>query len=265
MIKKLNENKILWLINSILSLIVALIGVFNPNVYNKVILQELIPGVLYQDVTTIIASIITLILTVRIKEEDSKLQIIILGILGYFFYAYGIYVIERVYTILYFAYMAILGLSFFSMVIFVASIRQEILKDIKQTKSIQYASVGYLLFVSAVFYLLWIIQLLPLILSGNRIDFYYSIYILDLCFVFPAFIIIAVMTAKNENLGLLLIPAPLVFGFTLLFPLALGEIFKPLLFNLPMDLGGMLLFLCVSSAFLILAIVYLQNLTLNPQ
>ena len=76
-------------------------------------------------------------------------------------------------------------------------------------------------------------------------DFYYSIYILDLCFIFPTFIIIAVMTAKNEKLGLLLIPAPLVFGFTLLFPLAFGEIFKPLLFNQPMDLGGMLLFLLV--------------------
>jgi hypothetical protein len=75
---------------------------------------------------------------------------------------------------------------------------------------------------------LWIGRLLPLMHSGQKPDALYSIFILDLCFVMPAFVIVAVLTAQNKGLGLLLTPVLFVKGFTLLFSVALGSLFKPL-------------------------------------
>ena len=113
----------------------------------------------------------------------------ILGILGYLFYAYGIYVIERVYNVLYYFYLAIFGLSFWSIVYGIASIRQEILQKVELSRLIRNISAGFSLFVALVFNALWIIQLLPLIKTGEKIEFLYSINILDLCFIMSTFMI----------------------------------------------------------------------------
>jgi hypothetical protein len=55
----------------------------------------------------------------------------------------------------------------------------------------------------------------------------YSIYILDLCFVMPAFIITAVMSLRRMPLGILLAPAMMILGFFVIFPLGLNELAKP--------------------------------------
>jgi len=178
-IQPLEKNKVLWLLTATLPFIAALTGVVRPGIYDHLVAKTIMPGVFAQDLMTLAGSAVILILLFRRREADSMQYIMILGFMGYLFYAYGIYVIERVYTILYFLYMAIFGLSF------------------------------------------------------------YSIYILDLCFIMPAFIIVAVMTLKKRGLGFLLTPALYIMGFTLLFPLAQGEFIKPFLYDFLMDIAGL--------------------------
>src|SRR5215467_13009041 len=134
MIRNLKWNKILWLITAALSLIAALVGEFDPGIYNKVVSSELLPGAFSQDVMTILASCTLFVLIGLTKEEDAKKQIVILGILGYLFYGYGIYVIERSYTLLYLVYMAIFALSFWSLTYTVANIRREMLPHVGSSK-----------------------------------------------------------------------------------------------------------------------------------
>lgn len=263
MIRNLGKNRILWLSTASLSLIAASVGAANPGIYDRVVSADVMLGVFSQDLMTVAASIIALFLAVRMGEEDSRSQVVILGILGYLFYGYGIYVIERVYNVLYLVYMAIFGLSFYSIAYGFANIRKEVLPYVQLPRLIRDASVGYMLLNPLIFYPLWISQLLHLIRSGRKIEFLYSIYILDLCFIMPLFIIVAVLTAKNEGLGLLIAPSLFVLGFTLLAPLALGEFFKPLLFDTPMDTAGMGLFLILSLAFLILAVANLRSLKIK--
>jgi hypothetical protein len=81
-IRNPSENKVLWRLTAVLSLIAALVGVFNPGIYSKVVRTDLIPAVFGQDMMTIVASVIILLLTIRIKKEDSKKQIVILGIMA---------------------------------------------------------------------------------------------------------------------------------------------------------------------------------------
>lgn len=259
MLQKLSWNKLLWLMAASLSLVVALIGMFDPAIYTKVVSKELIPGMFSQDLMTSIASLTLLFLSILTKEEDTKKQIVILGILGYLFYAYGIVVIERVYTVLYLVYMAIFGLAFWSLVYGVANIRHEVLHKVTLSKPMRYISVAGSLLQPLVFYPLWISALIPLMQTGQRIEFLYSIYILDLCFIMPAFVLLAVMTLKKQGLGLVLTPALFVLGFTLIFSLVLGELVKPF-YRLTPDVAGVMMSLLLSLLFLILAGFHLWNL-----
>jgi hypothetical protein len=261
MIRNLGTNKILWLLTALLSLTSALVGILSPGIYDKVVRTDILPGVFGQDLMTIGVSVIILLLAIRINEKDTKKQIVILGLLGYLFYAYGIYVIERVYNFLYYLYLAIFGLSFWSMVYGVVKIHKDILQKVYVPGLIQNVSAGFSLLVAVVFNILWIIQLLPLTQTGEKIDFFYSIYIIDLCFIMPAFAIIGIMAFKKAGLGLLLIPAIFILGFTLIFSLAGSELVKPL-YNTPIDIGGLVLSLVLSIGFLILATLHIRKLEL---
>jgi len=262
MIGKIYLHRILWFLAGSLSFAAALTGVLNPGIYSMVISAEIMPGVLSQDIITIAASITILAVAVRIKEEDTARQIVILGMLGYLFYAYGIYVIERVYNVLYLLYLAIFTLSFYTIIYGVASIRREIPPKTELPGIMRNTAVVFRMIIPLIFINLWIGQLLPLLQTGRKIEFYYSIYILDLCFVMPAFLILAYMTAKKEGLGLLLAPALFIKGFTLFFALSLGETLKPL-YGLTTDMSWMWFSLVFSLLFLALTFSYLRNLRIN--
>ena len=264
MVQNLGTNKILWLLTALLSLSAALVGVLSPGIFSKVISTDIMPGVFGQDMMTIVASVIILLLAIRVKKEDSKKQIVILGILGYLFYAYGIYVIEQVYNVLYYLYLVIFGLSFWSMVYGVAKIRWEVLQKVQVPRLMRNVSAGFSLFVALVFNILWIVQLLPLIQTGEKIEFLYSVYILDLCFIMPAFVIIGIMTVKKVGLGLLLIPAMFILGFTLIFSLAVSEVVK-VLYDSTIDIAGLGPSLALSILFLVLAALHLRKLKISGE
>jgi hypothetical protein len=259
MVRSLKTNRILWLITALLALVAALTGTISPRMYERVVSDEIMPGVLSQDLFTIPAALIILFLAVRAKENNTKGQIVILGLVAYLWYAYGIYVIEQLYTVLYLLYMAIFGLSFYTMVYGVATIHPQTRQTVELPPPIRMGSVGFSLLSPVMFYPLWISALVPLMQSGRKLEHLYSIYILDLCFIMPAFVIIAIQTTRSQGLGLLLAPAMYVLGVTLLFPVGVGELLKPR-YGLPVDTGGLALFMGLSAMFLILALVYLRNL-----
>jgi hypothetical protein len=260
MLSNIRNCRILWSILALLSLVAALVGVTIPDIYSLVLTSEILPGVISQDIVTIIASVTVLLLVATIDQSNVSRQIIILGVTGYLFYSYGIYVIEQLYTILYLLYMVIFSLSFYSIVYFSANIKREVVKMIRIPRFVRIASVVYLLINAIIFNIIWISQLIPLIQTGTKLEFLYSIYVLDLCFIMPLFFIVAIMVAKNRAPGLSLAPSLLVLGFLVLIPLTLAEISKPIFFGLPMAIEGLVLFLPLAVIFFILAAVYLWKM-----
>ena len=255
MVKNLKANKTLWLLIAGLSLIAASIGVLNQNIYIKVIESDLLPGTVAQDVISIIASLLLLFLIARINETDVKKQIVVMSLLAYLFYGYGIYVIERVYNPLYILYMMIVGLSFWSIVFGLVRINQEVVKQVKAPKMIRYLSAGCLFFTAILFYFLWIAQLLPLMRTGEKIEFFYSIFILDMVFVLPAIILSGVFLLRKNSLGLIFSPILFFKAFTLLFSVGLGGLLKPL-YGQTANQGE-------TAFYVILSIVYLAFAVLN--
>jgi hypothetical protein len=176
------------------------------------------------------------------------------------FYTYGMYSIEQFYNWFYIVYIAILALSFWSIVYGLVSINRDVLHSIRVTRRIRNISIGCLIFVPLMFYSLWIVELIPLMRDGDRIDYIYSIFILDMAFVFPAFILSLVLILKRNALGLLLAPILFIKTFTVLFSATLGGLVKQIA-----DGGGdpleIAFYFVFSLAFLALAVFYLRRIS----
>ncbi|MGE5653076.1 MAG: hypothetical protein ACM3ZQ_02245, partial [Bacillota bacterium] len=146
----------------------------------------------------------------------------------------------------------------------VGSIRPEIRPAVKLSKLSRYLSIGVSLFIPFMFGLLWTSRLLPMLQDGQKPEFYYSVYILDLCFIMPAYVILAVMMIRRDGLGLLLAPAMFILGVTLLFPVGIGELLKPA-YNASVDMAGLKLYLGLSLFFLIVALFHLKNMRIDRE
>ena len=260
MINKLKTNRILWLTVACLSLIASLAGVFNQDLYGRVLDSKWLPGTIAQDVITIIAALVLLFLSLKMEDAEVIKQIAALSILAYLFYGYGIYVIEQLYTPLYLLYVAVCGLSFWSVIYGSININQEELAKIKASKLADYLTAGFLFIVSLLFYLLWTSQIIPLMREGQKLEFTFSIYILDMVFVLPALIIIGTLIIRGNPAGLFFAPVLMSLkAFTLLFSVGLGGLLKPL-YNQSAGSGETAFYFSLSAVFLALAVFGLRRI-----
>ncbi len=113
------------------------------------------------------------------------------------------------------------------------------------------------------FNFIWISQLIPLLQTGERIEYTFSVYIIDLVFVMPAFVITALQALRKHIVGIIGLPALFVQGIGILSPLALAELLKPSCYGMPLVIGEFWLYCILSMVFLILSTLYLTALRLS--
>ncbi len=259
-----STNRILWFVIGLLASAASTAGIWFPTLYEGVVADQILPGLISQDIISLIAALTLMTYAVSMNERDSVAHLIVLGLLVYFFYAYGIYAFERIYNWAYLAYLAIFSLSFFATIYEFASFRQECLAQLEVSTRIRNVAVGFLLVNAAIFAALWVSHLVPLMQTGKRIEFTYSIYVLDLCFIVPLFVIASIMALREQPLALGAIPALLTAGFFILFPIAIGEGLKLFVYQTSGDPGAIALFSGLSAAFLVMAILYFRGLHRRP-
>lgn len=255
--KNLVANKILWYISTIIVVFVALVGVVDPSIYDKVMPASFIPASFAQDLLTIAVGVALAILIAITRQSDTKKQIVIIGIIGSINYLYAIFAIERVYNYLYFCYLAIYAVTFYSTVLSVKSI--DLSSKWQLPFWVKFLTTTFSIFIAVLFTFLWTSALLPLMQTRNRIDSLYSIYFLDLVFVMPMFVITAINNWRQKTFGLLLTPAMYILGIFVIFPLGLGELAKPF-YGLAIDTKSMTMSFILSGAFLLLSITQLSSL-----
>jgi hypothetical protein len=259
MIKNLNLNKVLWGITTLLAMFAAIYGLMDNRIYSGLFPNKFIAAQFSQDWLTILVCLLLAYLIFTTRASSIKKPLIILGIMGAFAYLYAIFSVERVYNVLYLVYLAILGTSFFSIVFTISSFDQEVLNTLEVRKGVKYTTAVFSLLTAALFAILWISALLPLIATKTQIQNLYSIYILDLVFVMPSFAITAVMTFRKNPLGYVLTPAMFILGIFVIFPLGLGELAQPM-FGMAMDVKSMGMSFMLSALFLGGAILQLVAL-----
>ena len=264
MIKNLKLNKKLWLITAFLSLFVSLVGLINQSIYYKIVSEEIMPGVISQDLITFIISILLIFIAFKVKKKEIKVQIIALSFLAYIFYAYSIYSIEQLYNSFYLFYLFLASLSFWSIVIALANYDSSYLKELNLNNHLRYITIIFLILIPILFYFLWTSQLLPLMKTGEKQEFTFSIYILDLVFILPAMLITAVMLIKKKLFAYLIAPALFFKAFTLLFSVALGSFLRPF-YNVNFRAEEASFYLILSLLFLGLSMLNFKHLDVKTK
>jgi hypothetical protein len=255
MVSHLRLARAFWGVTALLGFCAGLAGVLVRNIYGGLFPEDFLPGAFPQDILTMLVCVLLLVLAATIKESDVKRQVVVIGLLGSLFYLYGIFTIERVYNSFYLLYAAVFALSFWSIVISLAGFRTADFTNLVVPDKILTTSAVSSILIATVFTLLWIAALIPLMKEHNRIEFLYSIYILDLCFVMPGFVATAVMSLRRMPLGILMTPAMMILGFFVIFPLGLNELAKPSA-GMAIELGPMIV--SFAFAFFMLTIATLQ-------
>jgi hypothetical protein len=255
MVRNLRLSKIFWNVTAAFALLAALPGILFKDVYAGVFAEEYLPGAYPQDVLTILVALSLFVLIATTKEGSVKKQIIIIGLIGSLFYLYGIFTIERVFTWYYLLYAAVFASSFWSLVYSLSGFRSGAFSGLKISRGVLTASAIASIAIAVLFTFLWTMALIPLMREHNRIEFMYSIYILDLCFIMPAFVILAVMSLRRLPFGILVTPALMILGFFVIFPLGLNELAKPSA-GLAINFGS--LAMSFLFAFFMLALAWLQ-------
>ena len=257
MIPNLKTAKLLWSITEILTIVAAAGGLLVKGIYDNLFQADYLPGAVAQDLITLLLSVFLLVLIYSTKEKDIKKQILIIGILGSQCYLYAIFTVERVYNLFYLVYLAIFALSFWALIYSLAGFRSQKFQNLRIKTGMLYTTAISSIVIAVIFIFLWIISLIPLIQEHRRIDYLYSIYILDLGFVMPAFLITAIMSLKRKPLGILMAPAMMIVGFFVIFPLGLNELAKPA-YGLAMNSGAMLVSFLFSIYMLAIAFFQLR-------
>lgn len=250
-------NRTLWTITTLLTLSAAVWGVLYPGIYSEVVSSNLIPATYAQDLLTITVCFALLVLIFFTKQNDVKKQIVILGIIASFWYLYGIFSIERTYNLAYYLYLAIFSLSFWTIAYSLSSLEADVVASLSPPRTIRLVSAGFSVAIAALFNFLWVSALYPLVQTGDRIESLYSIYILDLCFIMPAFIITAALLLRKRGLGILTTPSMYILGIFVIFPLGLGELAKPF-YGMAVDYAPMVMSFIFSGLFVIFAAVNLR-------
>ncbi len=255
MVANIKTAKVLWSITALLALVVSIGGLLIKGLYENLFAPDYLPGAIAQDVITVVLSLALLVLIYFTHQEDIKKQIIIIGVIGSQWYLYGIFTIERVYNVFYIFYLAIFALAFWSLIYSLSGFRSVNFQALRIKNGVLRTTAISSIIIAILFNFLWISALVPLMQNHNRIEFLYSIYILDLGFVMPAFIITAIMSLRKMPLGILMTPAMMIVGFFVIFPLGLNELAKPA-YGMPVNYGSMLVSFIFSIYMLVLA--YLQ-------
>jgi hypothetical protein len=262
MVRNLRLSKIFWSLAAASAFLAALAGVLFKDIYVNLFQADFLPGAFPQDVLTIIVALSLFVLIATTKQNDVKKQIVIIGMIGSLFYLYGIFTIEKVYNWYYLLYAAAFASSFWSIIYSLSGFKSEAFVGVRINSGILKTAAISSIAIAVLFTFLWTMALIPLMREHNRIEYLYSIYILDLCFVMPGFIILAVMSLRKLPFGILLTPAMMILGFFVIFPLGLNELAKPSA-GMEINYGNMVISFVFSLFMLGLAVVQLSKVRLH--
>lgn len=248
---------------AVFSLLSALLGIFDKSIYDSVVstgifAKVMFPGTLSQDIISVVASVILGVFSILfLLKPGYKIFITILGLVGYFLYGYGLFVITGLYTSIYMLYMAIFSLSLFSLIIGLSSFDNSEIKKYNLPKSLRKTIAIFLLFIAIMFCALWTSSLIPFTISHTYPDFH-GVFVLDLAIVMPAFAIIAIMLLKNNYFGNILAGIAIIKTITLVLSVLIGETIAPI-FELKINYVMIVIYSIILVFCIILELMYLKK------
>ncbi len=233
-----SDRKILFLLSGLVSLLtlgVAGYSLANLSVYQPSTPDALLPGAASQDIVSLAAAIGLIFCIFFIQRGADSAWLIWVGLLGFLFYAYALYCFERLYNPLFLFYIAILGLTVYSLIGFFmrADLTAVRPKDGRNPPTNpphrnppRWGAAVLFLVLVAMFVFLWLSILLPAMRSRIPPDGS-TIFVLDLAFFLPLLTIEAGLLFRREALGDALVIPILIKVGALGLSVLLGTLIAP--------------------------------------
>jgi len=255
---------IISLLILVMSAYCAVQGFMDDSLYGNVIetgvfKMAYMAGTVAQDMITITASAAMVILiTLYCKSKDIRFFISIIGLLSFYFYAYGVYVISALYTSLYIVYVIIFTLSMIGMILGISGFTGEKVERLLLLKWIRITSGALLLLIVCVFVPMWIVSMVPYTQNHTIPDFY-AVFILDLCIVMPFFIAVIYMLIRDFKVSYIYLGIALLKTFTLILSVLIGEITFPA-HGFEIDMAMIVVYGTITVISLLLLVFYFAGL-----
>lgn len=258
---------ILALVLSLLVLYASLRGLVDNQLYNDaitagVLAKSLLAATLLQDQLSVPLAGVLIILSVKyLAYGGLKTFIVLLGLVGNFLYAYGLFVITGNFTVIYLVYISIFGLTFYCLIFGLASFNSTTVSQIQLPAFLRNGISFFLFLIVFVFVALWVNTLIPLTSKHIRPDTY-AVFILDLCVVMPGLAITATQLIRHIPFGNVLAGFCLIKIVTLIMPVAIGEIILAS-HTTPADYSMAAVYCLIVLISLVLSSLYLLKLRLT--
>lgn len=209
----------------LLALAIAGYSIVAFDIYRPIVPDHQLGGTLSQDIGTLVCTLALLVLP-RLARREPKAWLIWAGFAGFLWYNYALYAFEAIYTILYPAYLALVALSFYALVLFALKVRPAALRHGPRPPPRRTAAL-VLLAIIAMIAPIWLSIMVPAI-GDARAPEASSIFALDLGFVFPLMVVCAIALLRARPVGDLLAIPLLIKASSIGLSVLLGTLLQPL-------------------------------------
>lgn len=218
----------LWLRLSIVAAVLAMSGsvaalVFEESIYGHETADWAAQSV-GQDIANLVAFPVMLVAAFLASRGSMRWFLVWMGLLAYSAYTYAIYAFALHFGPLFLAWVAVFGLSVYSLIGAVTSVDARTVRDSMIRGTGQRFASGLLIGIGSLFTLMWLSETLPPMLQGSTPETLREVglvtnpvHVLDLALLLPALIMAGVLLRKDRPFGYVLAPVLLVATFFLAF------------------------------------------------
>ena len=216
-----NNLKSITILSLMLALSLAVVswfGIFDPATYQRDAASMAAQGV-GQDIVNLFVVLPVLMISLMYLRRENRIALFVFGgAIFYLLYSFIIYSLGVHFNKLFLLYCLTLGLSVYTFIIFIYAFSKiEIGQWFRDTLPIRSTAV-YLIIIAVLFYLLWLKDVLPAVLTGTipqTVSDYKllvnPVHVIDISFALPGLIITAVLLIRKHKLGYIFTPIALVF------------------------------------------------------
>jgi len=250
----------------VLIVISSIIGILFEDIYSQEVPEYAAQGV-GQDIINLFVLVPTLLIAAVLMRRESKFSLFIwLGALIYSVYSYTVYCFGVHFNTLFLVYCGILCLSFYLLIGFLIYIDAETIKSWFDDKTPIKIPAIFLCVLAALFYFLWMSEIIPAIINGKVPESVKEsglltspIHVLDIAIVLPGLVISAVLIRKKQALGYVLTPSFIIFA--ILMTLAIGGMTAVMnLKGFDVDLSMIIIFALIAIVCGIIFIAFVKHL-----
>lgn len=242
---------------AIFLLVTAGAGVANNNMYTPFLSESIVVFQFFQDLVSLVLAFVLVAAMMMAHRGTWRAFVIWLGILVYAVYYYAFYVFDFVYTPYYPLYLAVVGLSAFSLMGMLGTAEVERLMPLIHER-MPVRLISFVLGMTLLFVPIWAVGLYQGIRTqtpGNT-DL---VFVFDLAFLIPACLLAAVQIWRRKPIGYLLC-GPLLFKSTLSGVLLTGGEMLKMQRGLPPALDQLSMYLFLAVVGMVGLILYLRNI-----